>query len=106
MKSAQTFHAAFADLPGLLQCAIVQEQAEFVAAAARERIAFAHAVEQPHRDLAQPLVARHVPGGVVDDLVAGASEITNRVLPTVFFAAGESLSESAFEFAPVDEAGQ
>src|SRR3569832_1022978 len=89
MKSAQTFHEAFADLPGLLQCAIVQEQAEFVAAEARERIAFAHAVEQQRGDLAQQLVARHVPGGGVDDLEAVEIEKTKRVLPTVFFAAGE-----------------
>src|SRR3569623_2018260 len=106
MKSAQTFHEAFADLPGLLQCAIVQEQAEFVAAEARERIAFAHAVEQQRGDLAQQLVARKMPDSVVDDLEAVEIEKTKRVLPTVFFAAGESLIETAFEFAPVDEAGQ
>ena len=94
------------DLPRLVERASDQQDAEFVAAEARDRVGVAHRLADERRDLAQHVVAREMAARVVDGLEAVEVEVAHHV----DLAAGprnfERLAEAALELAAVDESGQ
>jgi len=83
--------------------AIGEQQAESIAAQPRHRIAFAHALQQQGRDLAQQLVARRVTGAVVHRLELIEIEETQGVLRAIFPGAHHRLGQPPLELAAVHQ---
>ncbi len=94
------------DTRRLLQRAMLHQDAEFVTAEPRDRVAPAHRVLQQQRNLPQQLVARAVTAGVVDDLELVEIEIAQRVAVAGRGCVADYAHETAFELDAVDEARQ
>ncbi len=90
----------------LLQRATFQQQAEFVAAQARDGVRGAHAGLQQAGDVAQQPVAGAVTAGVVHHLELVEVDVQQHVLALAALRGGHGGFEPRIEFAPVDEPGE
>ena len=105
-KLAHRLAHGVGDAHRLIRRARFEQRAEFVAAEPRQRVAAAHAREHDHRELAQQLVARAVPAGVVDRLEVVEVHEHQRVLTALGPGGFDQFGEPALELAPVNEPGQ
>ena len=72
-------HNALADGAGVLQAAIRQQQAEFIAAQARQHVGGAQHSQHQRGEFAQQRVARRMPGGIVHRFKTVEIDIDQRV---------------------------
>ncbi len=86
---------------------VVEPHGEFVAAVARQRVAFAQAGGQPARDLLEQLIARFVAEGVVDYLEAiDVDEEHGESVVVVAAQPVERMAQQVEEERPVGKAGE
>src|ERR1019366_9466963 len=97
----------FRQTQGLIERATLEQDAEFVAPQARQGVAAAHSRLQYTGNLLQQLIARRMTTGIVDQFELIQIKVQQSV-PAVGVLANaiDRRSESIFEFAPIDEAGQ
>ena len=97
---AETLHHRedlFSHITGLAQGAILQQDAEFIAAEPRQRVPPAHRGAQQLAELFQHGVAGHMAAGVVDDLEVIEVEIAGRMTAPGF----QQALQTPLEFTPV-----
>ena len=97
---------AVGDALRLLQRAALQQQAEFVAAQARDGVRGAHPRLQQAGDVAQQPVAGAVAAGVVDHLELVEVDVQQHVFAFAALRGGHRGFEPRVELAPVDEPGE
>ena len=86
--------------------AVLEQDAELVAAQARQRVALAQMALQHAADLAQHLVARLVATGVIDELELVHVHIQQRSLAPHGAGLGQQGFQAVLELAPIDQAGE
>src|SRR5690606_28002269 len=94
------------DFDSPLLAAAFEQDAELVAAEARDHVVRAQPRLHELRDLAQQLVAGGVAERVVDDLELVEVEVQERVAQPFLVGAVEGRDEPVLELATIDEAGQ
>ncbi len=94
------------DAFGLAQRAVLHQDSELVAAEARERVPLADLIAEDHGELAQELIPRLMPAGVVDHLELIQVHVAQRVLAAVPARGVDHALEPPLEVAPVDQPGQ
>ncbi len=87
----------------IVDAAVVQEQPEFVAAQAGERVIASDPTLQDVRELPEQLVAGDVAAGVVDDLELIQVQVADRVRRARLYGVQGPL-QAQLELAPVDQA--
>ncbi len=100
------FQQGLGGLDGLLQGAVLQQDAELVAAQARQGVAPADLRLQQRTELAEQRVARHVAAGVVDDLELVEIHVAQRVLRFARTPHLQRPLQAGLELAPVHQARQ
>ena len=91
---------------GAREPAVLQQQAELVAAQAPQRIAGAHPLVHHLAELPQQLVACQVAAGVVDLLEAVQIQEAHGMLGAAVGGARHRADEPLLEFGAVDESGE
>jgi len=91
---------------GDLGVTALEQDAEFIAAQARNGIRVADSAAQYGGKLAQKLVTGDMTAGVINDLELVKIHITKRVLKLAGFRRVHRFSQPTLEFAPVDQPGQ
>jgi len=87
--------------------AILQQDAEFVAAQARQGVALTQVRLQQRADMPQQLISRRMAAGVVDQLELVEVEEHQRMPPTLrLLRHVQDLFQPVFKFAAVGQAGQ
>ena len=92
--------------PRLVERAVLEQDAELVAAQAGEDVAAAHPGAQQGGDLLEHLVAHQVAAGVVDHLELVEVEVEQHVLAPLGAGAADGALQADLELAAVDQAGQ
>src|SRR6185312_13097711 len=95
-----------AELAGVLQAGVFEQDPELVAAQPGQGIALAHHGLQKRGDLLEHLVARQMAAGVVDHLELVEVEIEESVLALLLPGAVEAELETLLELPAVDQAGE
>ena len=99
-------HHVIGDLPRLLQRTSDQQQRELVAADAARGVGVAHRFLDDGGHLAQHVVARGVPAGIVHHLEPIEIEVAQRVGRIPGLRRIHRLAQPPLEFAPIDETGE
>jgi hypothetical protein len=98
-------HQILRDPERVLLRAVLEQDAELIAAEARQGIALAQGPLEHGRELAQERIARHMAAGVVDELELVEVEIEQGVGVSCV-GAREHPFQAALQLGPVDEAGE
>ncbi|KFB72423.1 MAG: hypothetical protein AW09_002394 [Candidatus Accumulibacter phosphatis] len=96
----------FGDLTGLLQGAVVEQQAELVATQPGQGITLAKHPGQNAFDLFEQFIPCSMTGRVIDDLELIQVEITEGMMGAVLFGTGECTVQPFFELTPVNQPGE
>ncbi len=104
--AADRAHDVVGDLPGLLERAADQQDAEFVAAETRDGVRVADRFLDDAGDFAQQVVAGEVPALVVDRLEAVEVQVAEHVAAAVRVGDVQRVLQPSLELAAVHEAGQ
>ena len=106
-RSRRILAQCLGDAQGLIEPAILQQNPEFVAAQARERIADSNPGLQHAGDLLEQLVPGGVTASIVDQLELIQVEVQQRVAAIRVLPHGlDRGGQPIFEFAAVDEPGE
>src|SRR6185295_2220908 len=94
------------DAPRAIEIRVFEQDAELVAAEPREDVVRPDPRSQQGRQLAQQLVSRQMPRGVVDQLELVEVEVEQRVSASLAAGARDAGVDQLFELAPVDQSGE
>jgi hypothetical protein len=90
----------------IFDLAVLEQQAELVAAEPAERVPVANVMTQQVGELSQQLVAGDVTAGIVDHLELIEVQVSQHVSPAALARALQGICQAPFELPAVDEFGQ